>query len=218
MNRRILFKLTTRERPERALQCLDAFYSKMSINPNYLTRVTLDTDDKSCNNTDFLSKLVEYPKLSYYLGFSKNKVDAINRDVKDCPWDILINISDDQIFHTENFDQIIREQFQDTLDQVLHVPDNHNPELLTMSIIGRDYYNRDGYVYHPSYVGLYCDNEAQQVANLRGKLVKLNQNLFNHNHPNYGIVERDDQYKRYDHWEGMDKRNFEKRLRNNFGL
>jgi hypothetical protein len=70
-------------------------------------------------------------------------------------WDILVVMSDDMVCVTHGWDDIIRqdmnENFPDT-DGVLHYNDgNQKANVMTMSIIGRKYYKRDGYIYNPEY-------------------------------------------------------------------
>lgn len=219
---KILFKLTSRSRPENCLRALNSILGNVR-DPNYMIVISLDKDDP---------KLPEYERLFSQVdittfiesGTSRNKVDAINRDVdKFKVWDILVNVSDDQVFTTIDFDGMIRryaKQFADT-DFFLHFPDsNHKPwdALCTMSIIGRDYYERDGYVYHPSYESVYCDNEAQEVAKNRNRYLFCPEYIFEHLHCAYGKAPIDSQYKKTESpaVHRKDKMNFERRKRVGF--
>ena len=63
-----------------------------------------------------------------------------------------------------------------------------------MSVIGRDYFNRDGYIYYPEYITECCDDEAQEVAKLRGCYKFVDIEIFNHLHPAYNKAEWDRNY------------------------
>jgi len=202
----ILYKLATRSRPERFAETLDSIVSNSS-NANYLVLVSIDEDDES------MQKYIEdkelglgypHPNVVVVNGTSKNKIDAINRDIDkvisewNIKWDILVNISDDMLITSNQFDSVVRSAFVETTDLFLHLPDGFVNEILpTMSIMGVEYYNRFGYIYHPSYQSVYCDNEAMDVAKMLNKHVYVDLKLFTHNHPaNVGRHLWDAQYER----------------------
>jgi hypothetical protein len=148
---RILFNVTSRSRPDNLKRTL-LNIQEMATNPNYLICLTLDEDDKTVNNPAFTEWINEnfWIELSVFYGKSKNKIDAINRDLEHFTnWDILVNVSDDQVFTVKGFDQKIIDAFQfaNGTDLFLHFRDtNHDPidALCTLSIIGQDYFKRDG--------------------------------------------------------------------------
>ncbi len=97
---------------------------EMCQSDNYTILLSCDFDDAAMKNFKFNDSRVV---ICY--GTSKNKIDAINRDlevIKD--WDILINTSDDMVFTTKGFDNIIRQDFAGNLDQVLHYSDGNQKE------------------------------------------------------------------------------------------
>jgi hypothetical protein len=142
-------------------------------------------------------------------GTSKNKVDAINRDVPKYGWDILVNLSDDQEFTVMGFDAVIALCGP---DEFLHLPDGHVNELLpTMSIMGIDYYNRFNYIYHPDYASLWCDNEAMDVAIELGKYKYIDQLVFDHKHPAWTGEQPDKQLIHTQNFYRQDERTYKKR-------
>jgi len=202
----ILYKLATRSRPERFAETLNSIATN-SNGSNYLVLVSIDEDDES------MQKYIEdkelglgypHPNVVVVNGTSKNKIDAINRDVDkvisdwNIKWDILVNISDDMLITSNQFDVVVRSAFSETTDLFLHLPDGYaNERLATMSIMGFDYYKRFNYIYHTSYESVYCDNEAMDVALMLNKYVYIGSNLFVHNHPaNVGRHLWDAQYER----------------------
>jgi hypothetical protein len=171
---KICYKFATRSRPNKFFSCLDNITS-LAKNIDYFILVSIDIDDESMNTHEIRCRISNYDNVIPYWGYSnQNKITAINRDVCFAPdWQILINVSDDFMFLKDGFDlQIIQDMqtyFPD-LDGFLHYPDGHtNSKLATMSIFGRKYYDRFGYIYHPDYESVYCDQEAQEVAKKLGK-------------------------------------------------
>lgn len=202
----ILFKLTTRSRPDKARKTIKSITDNV-VGP-YNLIVTADADD---------STMVGFKGATY--GTSKSKVDAINRDVPPDGWDILVNVSDDQVFHQDGFDQIIRAVFAESLDQFIHLPDGYlTTELPTMSIMGRDYYNRFGYIYHPDYFSLWCDNEAMDVAKSLGCYKYVDAHIFTHAHPAWTGERPDAQLEHTQGFYRRDERVYKKRKAMGFPL
>ena len=190
---KILFKLTTRSRPLRAIKTLESIFNNVESD-NFNILITLDEDDMTTPDIyDWCSG--KFEKIVIAFGKSENKIDAINRDIERVrfKWDILVNVSDDQVFIKKGFDKDIRDSFTD-LDKFIHFPDGNQDRLATMSIIGYDYFMRDKYIYHPSYKSVYCDNEAQDVAQMRGCYIYIPLHIFNHEHPAYSKSNWDSNY------------------------
>lgn len=239
MTPHILFKFASRSRPEKFFKALDNIYSLIEDKKNFSIICSLDEDDKSMTN---LFKSVEafaafgkkYPNTKVYFGVSKNKIDAVNRDINksDKPWDILVNMSDDMEFITKAFDNEIRKSFREehirhvnqyNLDQFVHFNDgNQKGNVSTMSIMGRQYFNRTNYIYNREYISVWCDVEATDVAYMLGKYKYMGDEdiIFNHNHPAWGLAEHDEQYRaseNLDVW-GKDLATIIMRKKNNYGL
>lgn len=219
---KILFKFASRSRPEKFFKCLDNLCQNISDKDNFSILATLDTDDVTMNNDDVKYNLRNYPKVIVDWGLSENKIHAFNRGMDGADFDILINTSDDMLFVEPKFDDIIRadmlENFPD-LDGVLHYNDgNQGSNCMTMSIMGKKYYDRTNYIYHPSYENLFCDNEAKDVAVTLGKYKYIDKILFRHNHPAWGLGEMDKQYEKSESrtaWR-KDEANYSERKANGF--
>jgi len=198
---KILYKYASRSRPDNFFRGLDNIYIN-SRSDNFSILATLDLDDGKMNNEDVIYKMKSYDKLEFVFGHSKNKIDAINRDMglNACPeFDILINFSDDMIFTQSGYDDIIRNDFNNDLDLFIHYNDgNQKSAVSTMSIMGKDYYKRFGYIYHPSYESLWCDCEATEVAKQLGRYKYMGDDviLFRHLHPSFGLCNYDEQYRK----------------------
>jgi len=224
MSLKILFKYTTRSRRSNFLRGIDSIIDNLADKENYHIYTTFDVDD---------DKMRPLPEIkgnhTYIAGTSKSKIDAINRDMdfinSQYDWQIIINMSDDMVFIQKGFDDIIRKEFTDgsitNLDQYIHFNDgNQKANVSTMHIVGRDYYNRDNYIYNPEYKSLWCDVENDMVAKLRGcyKYVGDNVRLFSHLHPAWGLAPNDEQYMKTEHRDMWiaDEQTFNNRKQNNF--
>ena len=175
---KLLVKLTSRERPQQAAKCLQAMRELAFDLSNIQFLLTLDTDDPH------LSKYLELDLHNVILdiGYSKNKVDAINRGTPKHGWDILVNVSDDQIAVMINWDKHIRDAMTEDLDASIWFQDGIQNRINTMEIIGRNYYNRFNWIYNPAYKSFFCDNESTETAKKLGKLKEFPFVLFLHQH------------------------------------
>jgi len=69
------------------------------------------------------------------------------------------------------------------LDGCVHFNDgNTNGELITFSILGRKLYEHFGYIYHPDYKSLYCDDEFTQEVKRMGKEKYIDKVIISHEH------------------------------------
>lgn len=221
---KILYNYTTRSRFQNFQRGLRSIIDNSSSGEFHVL-VSIDADDSTMNNADVLTYLASEPKVSVRVGISKNKVDAINRDVNDFlelfDADIIVNFSDDMVFTQAGFDEVIREEFYELnpdsqwvySDKVLHFPDQHQGQnCMTMSIMDRGYYNRDKEIYKSEFESLWVDIVAQEEAQIRGCYKFVNQNIFLHLHPSFGDCQYDLQYQKTEDW-GVRQRDYATYLR-----
>jgi hypothetical protein len=213
---KILYKITSRSRPQKLLNVINNIKSH-AILDDYVILCSLDEDDQSIN--PIKETLKNFEKVICYYGISKSKVDAINRDMdKITDWDILFNVSDDQLFLKKGFDKMVIDKVKEVGgDCFLHYPDRNVKHLLsTMSIMDKKYYQRFNYIYHPSYISLWCDNEAMEVAKKLNRYFYTDDQIFDHYHPAYGKAPNDAQYLKTESYYKADKITFDHRKKINF--
>lgn len=222
INRRpiLLIKFPTRGRPEKFFKVLDEYYQKLSGNNNVQFLITCDNDDLTMNNSNVITKLKQYKNLTVIFGDNKTKIEAINANLNDVVFDILLLASDDMLPVADNYDSIIIENmlnhFSD-FDGVLWFNDGvQQNRLNTLCILGRTYYNRFGYIYNPEYKSLWCDAEFTQVSNMLGKQKYFEQCIIKHEHHSLTGVGYDEIYDKNEKFERTDKNTFLKRQANNF--
>jgi hypothetical protein len=193
------------------------------VDPNlFRVNAVLDMDDLSLGT--YRREIAEYwgtnpeIKVTMDIGYSKSKVDAFNRVPAD--WDILVAFSDDMAMCVKGWDRLIMDYMPEDLDWFIHFVERDSAERVSvMSVIGRAYYQRDHYVYHPSYKSLFCDNEATEVARLRERYLFIPTPICIHMNPAYGHLPRDAMFdEQQEIGYSEDKLNYEKREANNFDL
>lgn len=220
----ILCKVTSRGRPTELITCIKSYLDKAHNPTALLWLFSFDVDDEkyaSLSFTDSIAHLI--PNCTIVFGKSHSKIHAINRDIehfdKMNEWDILVNISDDQLADVEGWDKDIRETMPNDLDASLWYFDGRQTKLNTMEIVGRKYYERFGYVYYPEYKSFFCDNEAHEAAESLGKLIKTNRCIVKHYHVGWAKethMTHDETYKRAEvHW-AHDENLFKQRKANGF--
>ncbi len=225
---KLLIKFPTRQRRGQFFKILDIYYSKLKSLENTKFFITLDTDDEAMNNADVRARLGEYKNLIYVYGESKNKIHAVNRDMERVHgWDILLLASDDMMPVADGYDQIIGDKmakhFPDT-DGVLWFYDGRNKKGNTLSILGRKYYERFGWIYNPVYTSFACDEEYRVVADLLGKQRRFDSVIIKHIKPpdNKGAARGGDESytKNYKHLkpDGRLWKRRQKRLRQIYGI
>ena len=156
----------------------------LSADQNYTIGLTIDDDDSTTLNSRQLADFLQSDRIKVKPGRSSSKVHAINRGMAGWSGDIVVNMSDDMRFIKRGFDGDIIQAFQGDRDQFVHFPDGRmNGVLPTMSIMGRSYYERFNFIYHPDYYSLWCDNEAMDVAQQLGRYKYIDLQIFSHEHP-----------------------------------
>lgn len=222
---KILFKYPCRGRKQRFFDGLDSIVNNISDKDYYHVACTLDTDDPVMNDPEVIEKILSYPNTSIQWGLSNSKIHAVNRNVPDYPFDIIVCFSDDMRYNIYGFDTMIRVDMLNwfpELDGLLHYPDQDAKEFLaTMYIAGRKWWEfRGKNIYHPSYKSLWCDNEEMLVAQMMNKYKYCGYQINVHLNPAYAHnnMERDEMFDRQQGDWGVDELNFHNRKAINFEL
>ena len=222
---KILIKFPTRSRPDKFFDVLNKYVENANDLSNIAFLISCDHDDPTMNNPEViakLEKLKEKLKLAYFFGNSKTKIQAVNADVnKINGWDVLLLASDDMVPVIKGYDDQIRKDmysyFMNT-DGTLWYNDGGQDKINTLSILGRKYYDRFGYIYHPSYISLWCDNEFTEVSIKLGRCQKIDKKIIEHFHPVYNKTDYDQLYIKNESYFGLDQQNYMKRAKKDFDL
>lgn len=211
---RLLVKFPSRHRYNQFLSTLRLYVAK--CNQPLLTHflITLDADDSTMVHAEdeIASILIHHPHRIVY-GTSKNKIDAINRDMELAgAWDIVLLASDDMLPEVQGYDDIIRDRMKTqypTLDGVLWFNDGYaGDKLNTLVCMGSQYYKRDGYIYNPAYKSFFCDNEFMEKATQRKCQTYFPECIVRHQHPANTGETADDLYKHNDTYWNEDEKTY----------
>jgi len=213
----ILVKFPTRARPKQFLIALTKCIRRESGNNNVTYLITYDFNDSTFTDELINTVLKRYENVIFIGGNSSSKIHACNRDMGKYNenWDVVLLLSDDMICQQQNWDLDIQENmnkhYPDT-DGVLFFNDGFCGEKLnTMCILGRKYFERFRYIYHPSYISLWCDNEFMDVAKHLKKQTYFPKVLFKHEHPANSGNQMDESYIKNQSFHNKDKKNYESR-------
>lgn len=216
---RLLIKYATRGRPDKFLAAMRNIENTIHTD-NYLIVVSFDNDDSAMKN---IFETHEFKNTVAYSAPRTTKIGAINRDINHVheDWDLLINFSDDMRFVVNGWDGImlqhIRTIWPEGTDFFAHFSDGYVCDKLpTMSIMGREYYERFYYIYPPCYKSVSCDAEAFYVAQLLGRYHYFPEVLFKHEHPVNTKSKMDHLYQENNKHEKADTETYFKRLNKNF--
>ena len=184
---RLMVQLATRERKSKFLECLKLHVDTLSNENDVFFNISCDEDDTSMNNIDTINSIHEiYKNCFVNFNHNSNKVEAINANVAERKFDVVINSSDDMNPQMRGWDEEIRKGFEKYFpdyDGVLHFSDGFQYSYLnTLCILGRPYYDRFGYIYYPGYKSLFCDNEFTEVSKLLNKQVYIDNTIIRHDH------------------------------------
>ena len=211
----ILVKYPTRGRRDQFFDTVQRYISTATTD-QWQFLVSTDTNDR------WMSDVTTVTNGVVVHGESRNKVDAINRDIdqSEYPWDIVLVIPDDMWPTGDGWDAKIisaMEQYYPDLDGMLWFNDGRQDAICTIPVLGRKYYDRFGYIYHPDYASFFCDDEQTAVATALGRVAKIDECIIKHEHPAWGgSMPRDQLYIRNDRYWRQDKNLFIRRKLHNF--
>ena len=219
---KILVKYPTRSRPSAFLLRLGEWYAQAKDKDNIYFLVSYDHDDTSMTEEVINQAMAIVPKMIIVKGNSKTKIEACNADVKECPydWDVCLLISDDMYCSQHGWDTMVRAEMEasypDT-DGSLWFFDGAQRKINTLSCLGRAYFNRFGYIYHPSYASFFCDDEQTAVGVTLNRIKRIDTPIATHQHPAWlGGMPVDQLYRRNNKFWIPDQANYNRRKANGF--
>jgi hypothetical protein len=218
---KLLIKFPTRNRVKKFLNVLETYLENLEDSSTEFI-VSCDLDDITMNQGYVIETINKYPNVKLFYSNNKTKIQAINANLSDVDFDILLLASDDMIPIVKGFDTIIKkkmlEHYPDT-DGVLWFNDGYQGNRLnTLCILGKKYYDRFGYIYYPEYHSVWSDNEFMDVANLLGKQTYFEDVIIQHQHPDYGFGNRDTIHALNNNNGSHDGKLYYRRKQINFGL
>jgi hypothetical protein len=205
---KILAQFPTFARPQKFLRCLSSYLNRTSGRHSIYFNINCDYDDGTMYNQEIVDQITHEFEIqtrskeskwhdnfcSGQIHFDENttKISAVNANIDSVPreykdWDIVIVISDDMIPQIDNWDDYIVEamiEHYPDLDGCVSFDDGYAEQggLITFSILGRKLYDHFGYIYHPDYKSLYCDNEFTEEVKRLDKVSYIDKMIIKHEH------------------------------------
>ena len=193
---KLLVQFPTLSRQFKFLQCLSKYVNMASGLHEITFNINCDHNDPTMNNSEakkkitdiFLHQTQKQNLAKYNVHFDKgtSKISAINDHIEPDLYDIIICASDDMIPQVDGWDKEIAQAMQEhypNLDGCVHFNDGYTDgKLITFSILGRELYKHFGYIYHPDYKSLYCDNEFTQEVTRLDRVTYINHMIIKHEH------------------------------------
>jgi hypothetical protein len=189
---KILIQFPTYGRASKFLKVLDKYVETCSSFNEVFFNINCDGSDLSMTDS------YVFERIKYILSKRKNvsgkvnydddttKISAINDHVDEQDFDIVVCASDDMVPKVESWDQEIVNAMKDNfpnLDGCVHFNDgNTSGKLITFSILGKELYKHFGYIYHPDYKSLYCDDEFTQEVVRLNKVAYIDKIIVSHEH------------------------------------
>lgn len=185
---KILVQFPTFLRKSKFLSCIKQYDQMSSNNNEIFFNINCDYDDLSMNSTSAkldINNAIKKNKYRINYIRNSNKINAINANIN-IDFDVVLCASDDMIPVENGWDKYISlnmNKYFPNFDGALHFNDGYaGKNLITLSILGRNLYNYFGYIYHPDYKSLYCDNEFTEVVYSINKVKYIDDIIIKHEH------------------------------------
>lgn len=223
---KLLIQFPTYGRAEKFLRVFDKCVETCSDKHSLFFNINCDASDLTMTNP-YILKRIEYildkkPNVDGKVHFDQNtnKISAINDHIPEDGWDVAIIMSDDMVPQVWNWDNeiaIAMEEHFPGMDGCVYFDDGSHSaaDLITLSIMGRMLYKNFGYLYHPDYKSLYCDNEFTDVMKHHGRCKYVNKRIITHEH---WSIEGSENHNQVDiavqktlHYSGRDAQVYERR-------
>lgn len=206
----------SRSRPNQALSTIIHWLSNTSGMILWEYILSVDSNDPYLNEYNSLS-IPNNNHIRMIVNDNQNIVHASNKAANDCHGDIIVLASDDFTCF-KDWDLAIIKALEGK-SGVLKTFDGVQRWIVTLPIMTRDYFDEQGYIYHPSYQHCFCDTDQTHKADLQKKLIIRNDIFFKHNHHSTkGGQPKDEVNKKADLTWAQGEKVYLDRCRNKFGL
>lgn len=201
----------SRGRHQQAYRTAKNWISKADNRFDYFLSFDSDEQDVYCRQFELYQDVIVGLN-----GPNKSAIEAINKAALLVTTDLFVVISDD-FDCPEHWDTLLLNELEGKSDFVLKTDDEYQPTLVSLPIMDRIFYERYGYIYHPDYLHMFCDQEMTAVALMTGKYLK-SALKFPHHHYTTGKTEKDEINVKNDMTWKQGQRLFDRHLENNFGI
>lgn len=175
-------------------------WSKTFKNPDNVEWIIIVDD--ICQWVFVFDQTWDIPNIQVYLNETRpDCVTATNLGCSKATGDYMFFFSDDIKPMTKRLDQRILTKFKKVKKPgVLAIDDNFrtNTQIIHHPIINREWYEFFGYMWHPEFESMFCDNWLAYEAHQYGFVIPAMDLKIDHQHRMRGMVEVDDAMKRHE--------------------
>jgi hypothetical protein len=203
-------------RPDKAVETAEIWLSSAKRGYDIQYIVSLNSTDVA--RSQYITKFSAIPRVTIVTSDATNMVAASNVAAKEATGEIMILVSDD-MFPMWHWDELLMAELDPEQAQVLQVHDGIRSDIVTLPIMTRAAYKKLGYMYHPSYLSMYADNDLAETAKVHG-MYKVSQLQFDHQHYTIGKAPIDETYRKENSKVSFEygQRTFEWRKRHGFPI
>lgn len=189
MMSKLVVKFPTRNRPDKFKTVFSRYLTFLGGRHDVRFVISMDEDDSTMNNDSikqWLETRSRSADITWHYGHSKTKIEACNADLDGVDGDVLVLASDDMVPVQMGYDDVIFSCFEQTFpdfDGAIKFWDGFRPKedpLITLTVMGFPLYRKFGYIYHPDYKSVYCDNEQTIVCGELGKYARCDMCIIQH--------------------------------------
>lgn len=184
----ICLKFPIRARAQKFLDVLQMYKNTCSKPSNVQVIISMDDDDEAMTHEVCQKAKVIFPNTLIFKNKPGGKIKACNANLEaiDERVTLIVLASDDMIPQVMGWDEVLLDEmktFYPHNDGVLFHNEGYLKKVLNcMVIVGVEYFKQFGYLYHPDYISLFCDNEFMEMADTLGKQTYFEEVLFKHQH------------------------------------
>jgi hypothetical protein len=160
----------SRGRPLKSFDTLSK-WCRMAEGEDFEIIISLDADDDMSYRYLFPNHKTENVQL--IVRQNRSCVDAINNAVKVSKGNLFIVVSDDTDCFPK-WDTALLKEVEGKEDYLLKTDDGIQNYIVTMTVMDRKYYERDGFIYHPDFRHQFADTYLTCLADIRGRLLFSN--------------------------------------------
>lgn len=158
----------SRGRPEKSYATIAQWSRHLVSFTDFEFIISLDDDDPRLEDYKRV-----YLKTDIILNKNRSCVDAINNAAKCAHGDVLIVVSDDTASFP-GWPRDLLKELEGKSDYLLKTDDGIQDYIVTMTVMDRKYYERDGFIYHPDFKHQFADTYLTCLADIRGRLIFSN--------------------------------------------
>jgi hypothetical protein len=176
----------TRQRPDNITRLCYSVFNKAKHPSQVEVIFYIDHDD----NRDFVEETItllqeEFINVKYIKGDRINLSKMWNMCAENADGDIFMHGGDDITINTQDWDEIVRNAFQEEEDNIWLVYGDdllQGEKLATHGFYHRDWYETLGYLTAPYFSSDYCDTWNDEVARYIGRIKYVPHLITEHHH------------------------------------